>query len=109
MRGLSDRQWEVLVAVADGRVTRHVLCGEFEPYLLEGHAVDWTVRGLRLRGMVTMHRLGPPSITERGRRGIAECSEHLWLRSDCFGGTNKRNSARRRAFGHAVQRPADNA
>ena len=34
MRSLSPRQWEVLQAVADGRVQRDLLGGTFEPYLL---------------------------------------------------------------------------
>ena len=70
LRSLSPRQWEVLQAVADGRVQRDLLGGTFEPYLLGGDDVVWTLRALTLRGLILFQPLGPPVITRRGWRAL---------------------------------------
>ena len=58
----------MLQAVADGRVTRALLLGDLEPFLLDGREVIWVLRRLVLRGLVVLHPIGPPSLTSRGRR-----------------------------------------
>jgi hypothetical protein len=64
---LTPEQYRVLQAVGDGRVTRAVLLGDLEPYLLDGREVIWVLRRLVLRGLVVLHPIGPPSLTSRGR------------------------------------------
>ena len=70
MRSLSPRQSEVMQAVADGREQRDLLGWTFEPYLLAGEDVVWTLRALTLRGLILFQPLGPPVITRRGRRAL---------------------------------------
>ena len=64
---LTTRQYEVLQAVADGRVCRGWLLGDLEPYLLNGRDVIGELRRLVLRRLVLLHHAGPPSLTRRGR------------------------------------------
>jgi hypothetical protein len=65
---LSPRQWEVLQAVADERIRRDVLLGPYEPHLLDGLDVIWTLRELVLRRLVQLQPIGPPHLTPLGRR-----------------------------------------
>jgi hypothetical protein len=68
IESLSSRQWEVLQAVADERIRRDVLLGTYEPHLLDGLDVIWTLRELVLRRLVQLQPIGPPHLTPRGRR-----------------------------------------
>ena len=67
---LRPRQYLVLQAVADHRIQRSVLLGTFEPHLLDGKNVIWTLRALVVRGLVQLAPIGPPQITRRGRRTL---------------------------------------
>lgn len=64
---LTGLQYQVLQAVADGRVERGVLLGSLEPHVLDGRDVIRSLRGLVLRGLVVLAPIGSPSITRRGR------------------------------------------
>lgn len=64
---LTPRHYEVLQAVADGRICRGWLLGDLEPYLLDGRDVIGDLRRLVLRRLVLLHHAGPPSLTRRGR------------------------------------------
>jgi hypothetical protein len=63
---LTPRHYEVLQAVADGRIRRDLLLGLYEPHLLNGRDVIWTLRGLVLRRLVQLQPIGPPRLTARG-------------------------------------------
>lgn len=65
---LTPRQYQVLQAVADGRIARGWLLGDLEPYLLEDRDVIGVLRRLVLRRLVLLAPIGPPSLTRRGRR-----------------------------------------
>ncbi len=67
---LSPRQYLVLQAVADHRIQRYVLLGTYEPHLLDGKNVIWTLRALVVRSLVQLAPIGPPQITRRGRRTL---------------------------------------
>jgi len=69
-RPLSPKQYEVLQAVADGRIQRDLLLGTFEPHLLDGQDVIWTLRTLVIRRLVQLQPIGPPRLTDRGRRKL---------------------------------------
>jgi len=60
----------VLQAVADHRIQRDVLLGIYEPHLLDGKNVIWTLRALVVRSLVQLAPIGPPQITRRGRRTL---------------------------------------
>lgn len=66
MRPLSPRQYEVLQAVADGRIERDMLLRDFEPHRYQGTNVNWTLRALSLRGLIFFQPMGPPALTRRG-------------------------------------------
>jgi len=70
MRSLSPRQWEVLQAVADGRVQRDLLGGTFEPYLLGRDHVVWTVAVTDPARPDPVPAARPPVITRRGWRAL---------------------------------------
>ena len=70
---LTPRQHEVLQAVADECIRRDVLLGVYEPPLLNGRDVIWTLRGLVLRGLVHLQPIGPLRLTTRGRRTLDSC------------------------------------
>jgi hypothetical protein len=63
---LTGRQYEVLQAVADGRVLRGLLLGTLEPHLLGGQDIIWTLRALVVRRLILLQPLGAPRVTARG-------------------------------------------
>jgi hypothetical protein len=63
---LTARQYEVLQAVADGRIRRDVLLGTLEPHLLGECDVIWTLRALVVRHLVRLQPIGVPRLTPRG-------------------------------------------
>jgi hypothetical protein len=65
---LTPRQYQVLQAVADGRIARGWLLGDLEPYLFQDRDVIGVLRGLVLRRLVLLAATGPPRLTRRGRR-----------------------------------------
>lgn len=67
---LSHQLREVLLAIADQRVTRGVLFGNLEPFRLDGRTVDWQVRALVLRALASALPLGAPALTRRGHRTV---------------------------------------
>ena len=66
LRPLTDRQAEVLQAVADERIERGLVHGTLEPHLLEGQDVIWPLRALVLKGLVQLRPIGRPRLTDRG-------------------------------------------
>ncbi len=66
LRPLTDRQAEVLQAVADERIERGLVHGTLEPHLLEGQDVIWTLRALVIKGLVQLQPIGRPLLTDRG-------------------------------------------
>lgn len=65
---LTPSQYQVLQAVADGRISRGWLLGDLEPYLFDGRDVIGELRRLVLRRLVLLAPAGPPRLTRRGRR-----------------------------------------
>ena len=69
---LPGEQLRVLNAVADDRVRRDWLCGQWAPHLLDGRDVIWTLRLLVIRRLVRLRPIGPPMLTGRGRVIVAQ-------------------------------------
>ncbi len=69
-RSPSTRELYVLRCLSNGQVQRHGLCGDLEPYLVDGHSVDGSLTLLALRGLVAFDVTGVVRMTTRGREAL---------------------------------------
>lgn len=60
----------MLRCLGNGQVQRQGLCGDLEPYLLNGHSVDGTLTLLALRGLVAFDLAGAVRMTSRGLQAL---------------------------------------
>lgn len=63
----STREMYVLWCLSCGQVGRHGLCGDLEPYLIDGHSVSGALTLLALRGLVNFDVTGTVRLTSRGK------------------------------------------